>query len=55
MFRQVDDEEEEGRGMAQFSLQRWPESVFGDNDSDAKLYPVTELDPVKVLYCMGYY
>lgn len=46
----VDDDDEEGRGQAQFSLQRWPEDVFGANDSDAKLYPVTELDPYKVGY-----
>lgn len=45
----MDDEESEGRGLAQFSLQRHPEEIFGKDDSCAKLYPVTELDPVKVL------
>ncbi|CAM9825307.1 unnamed protein product [Scytosiphon promiscuus] len=44
---EVDDEEEEGRGPAMFSLQRFPADVFGDQESGAKLYPVTELDPVK--------
>lgn len=44
----MDEEEEEGRGVGKFSLQRCPEHVFGEDDSSAKLYPVTELDPQKV-------
>ena len=44
----MDEDEEEGRGVGKFSLQRCPEDVFGDDDSSAKLYPVTELDPLKV-------
>lgn len=47
----VEEDEEEGRHQAQFSLQRYPEEVFGDSDSDAKIYPVTELDPEKVTEC----
>lgn len=44
----MEEDEEEGRHQAQVSLQRHPEEVFGDSDADAKLYPVTELDPEKV-------
>jgi len=31
-----------------FCLQRHPEDVFGDDEQGAKMYPVTELDPLKV-------
>ena len=44
----MDEDEEEGRGVGKFSLQRCPEDVFGEDDSSVKLYPVTELDAVKV-------
>ncbi|CAM9280554.1 unnamed protein product [Ascophyllum nodosum] len=42
---EVDEEEEDGRGHGRFSLSRWPEEVYGEEDS--VLYPVTELDPNK--------
>ena len=49
---QVDEEEEDGRGHGRFSLSRWPEEVYGEEDS--VLYPVTELDPNKVQCVMQY-
>lgn len=49
---QVDEDGEEGRGPAMFSLQRFPEDVFGDEDSAAKMYPVTELDAERVCVCV---
>lgn len=46
-MHQADEDEEGGTGQhGMFSLQRFPEDVFGDDDQ--RMYPVTELDPAKV-------